>query len=126
MEPTPRAPGPTERKPRYLSMVLLRFIAISLLILIALRLLGRLMSALFAQRTPRPATSEPRPTAREPVQRQLEPCPHCGTYFDPERSLKAPQSPELRFCSPACLEAHAIEAPSTGEAKSPHGDESQT
>ena len=88
--------------------MLLRFVAIALLVLIALRLLGRMVATFLggpAGRRPtarNPTDREARPAAgRPPEQRQLEPCPHCGTYFDPERALAAPGGNAPRFCSAA-------------------------
>jgi len=94
--------------------VLLRFLAISLLIYIALRLLGRLLATLLGRREKRQPGPAARPSSeRPPEQRQLEPCPHCGTYFDPESALTVRGSADHRFCSSSCLEAHALEGSTT-------------
>jgi hypothetical protein len=91
-----------------LDTVLLRYLAIVVLVLIALRLIGRLARALSgAAAASSSATDRSRPAGGE--SRELEPCAHCGTYFDPARALTARTGSAERFCSEACLEAHALE-----------------
>lgn len=80
--------------------MLVRFITIFLLVVLVLRLLGKLLVYLARHRAAVRQRGGPGSTRRE-----LAECPQCGTYFDPERTLDAPRRKTLHYCSTACLDA---------------------
>ncbi len=76
---------------------MVRFFAIFLLVLLALRLVGQVISA-FSRRN-RVATRAPQEKARRLV---LTRCGQCGIHFDPESQLSTAGQGETPFCSPEC------------------------
>ena len=83
---------------------MVRFVAIVLLVLLALRLIGRLIAALAARRRPPPLA----PNARK-KRRLLAQCSRCGTYFDPASALATEDRVQAPFCSPECRSATGAE-----------------
>lgn len=81
----------------------LRIAAIVLLLLLAVRLVVRLVLQMAAV-VRRGADPLPQPGAPKRIKELVE-CPQCGTFFEPDRGL-ARRSGE-RVCSQACRDADA-------------------
>ncbi len=84
---------------------MVRFVTILLLVLLALRLIGRLIMAIAARsRASRQASTAKRKRLL------LAQCNRCGTYFDPGSALATEDREQTPFCSPECRDATEAES----------------
>ena len=83
---------------------MVRFVTIFLLVLLALRLIGRLIMAIAA----RSRASRQASTAKK-KRLLLAQCSRCGTYFDPGSALTTEDRDQAPFCSSECRDATEAE-----------------
>ena len=75
---------------------MVRYFAIFLLVLLAIRLIARLVSAFAIRKRPK------QQDVGTPKRRLLAECSRCGVHFDPDSSLAAGEGSEVVFCSSEC------------------------